>query len=191
VLSERGLAVALEALALRAPVPVKLEAALDRRLPEQVEAAVYYVVAEGLANIHKHAGATRVVVRVASDETRLVVEVVDDGIGGADDEGKRPARVVRPRRGAQRRPCAGQLAGGRHAAACGTSHPVGRRMGEQSPPILRKVGGLRAVERRARRGVDARSVDVSELSAGVSEGTSAGGEDVTAGESAGGADESG
>jgi signal transduction histidine kinase len=87
VLSERGLAVALEALALRAPVPVKLEAALDRRLPEQVEAAVYYVVAEGLANIHKHAGATRVVVRVASDETRLVVEVVDDGIGAPTRKG--------------------------------------------------------------------------------------------------------
>src|SRR5205085_144463 len=51
VLSERGLAVALEALALRAPVPIELETALDRRLPEQVEAAAYYVVAEGLANI--------------------------------------------------------------------------------------------------------------------------------------------
>jgi PAS domain S-box-containing protein len=87
VLSERGLAVALEALALRAPVPVELEAALDRRLPEQVEAAAYYVVAEGLANIHKHAGATRVVVRAVADDSTLVVEVADDGVGGADEEG--------------------------------------------------------------------------------------------------------
>jgi len=87
VLSERGLAVALEALALRAPVPIELETTLDGRLPEQVEAAAYYVVAEGLANIHKHAGATRVVVRATLDETTLAVEVVDDGIGGADEEG--------------------------------------------------------------------------------------------------------
>jgi PAS domain S-box-containing protein len=87
VLSERGLAVALEALALRAPVPIELETTLDGRLPEQVEAAAYYVVAEGLANIHKHAGATRVVVRAAAQDSTLVVEVADDGVGGADEEG--------------------------------------------------------------------------------------------------------
>jgi PAS domain S-box-containing protein len=87
VLSERGLAVALEALALRAPVPIELETTLDGRLPEQVEAAAYYVVAEGLANIHKHAGATRVVVRAAAEDSTLFVEVADDGVGGADEEG--------------------------------------------------------------------------------------------------------
>ena len=87
VLSERGLPAALEALALRAPVPVELDAALERQLPEQVEAAAYYVVAEGLANIHKHAGASRVVVRARAEEDTLVVEVVDDGAGGADEEG--------------------------------------------------------------------------------------------------------
>jgi len=87
VLSERGLAAALEALTLRAPLPVELKTSLDERLPEQVEAAAYYVVAEGLANVHKHAGATRVVVRAEADGTRLVVEVVDDGGGGADEEG--------------------------------------------------------------------------------------------------------
>src|SRR5204863_4121204 len=76
-----------EALALGAPVPVELEAVVPRRLPEQVEAAAYYVVAEGLANVHKHAGATRVVVRATTDETGLHVEVVDDGVGGADEEG--------------------------------------------------------------------------------------------------------
>src|SRR5436190_738375 len=86
-ITERGLAVALEALALRAPVPIELDTALDGGLPEQVEAAAYYVVAEGLANIHKHAGATRVVVRAAAADSTLVVEVADDGVGGADEEG--------------------------------------------------------------------------------------------------------
>src|SRR5207244_12232877 len=67
VLSERGLVPALEALALRAPVPVDLEVVPDRRLPEQVEAAAYYVVAEALANVHKHAGARPSPVRATPD----------------------------------------------------------------------------------------------------------------------------
>jgi PAS domain S-box-containing protein len=87
VLSERGLAAALKALALRAPVPVDLEAVPDHRLPEPVEAAAYYVVAEALANVHKHAGARRVVVRATVEGETLVAEVVDDGSGGADEEG--------------------------------------------------------------------------------------------------------
>ena len=56
LLSERGLTAALEALVLRMPLPVELEARPDRRLPEPVEAAAFYVVAEALANVHKHAG---------------------------------------------------------------------------------------------------------------------------------------
>jgi PAS domain S-box-containing protein len=87
VLSERGLVPALEALALRAPVPVELAGVPDRRLPEQVEVGAYYVVAEALANVHKHAGARRVVVRATVYEAGLLVEVVDDGAGGADPEG--------------------------------------------------------------------------------------------------------
>jgi PAS domain S-box-containing protein len=87
VLSERGLVPALETLALRAPVPVELAAVPDRRLPEQVEVGAYYVVAEALANVHKHAGARRVVVRATVEEAVLVVEVVDDGAGGADAQG--------------------------------------------------------------------------------------------------------
>jgi PAS domain S-box-containing protein len=88
VLSERGLVPALEALALRAPVPVEFAAVPGDRLPGPVEAAAYYVVAEALANVHKHAGARRVVVKAAVDEAELVVEVVDDGAGGADPEGE-------------------------------------------------------------------------------------------------------
>jgi len=87
VLSERGLVPALEALALRAPVPVEIAAVPDRRLPEQVEVAAYYVVAEALANVHKHSGARQVVVKATVDEAGLLVEVVDDGGGGADAEG--------------------------------------------------------------------------------------------------------
>jgi PAS domain S-box-containing protein len=88
VLSERGLVAALEALAVRAPLPVELRELPDGPLPEQVEAAAYYVVAESLANVQKHAGAQRVVVRAVTRENRLVVEVVDDGVGGADLAGE-------------------------------------------------------------------------------------------------------
>ena len=88
VLAERGLVAALEALALRAPVPVEVQAVPARQLPEQVEAAAYYVVAEALANVHKHAGAGRIVVRATTDERCLVVTVVDDGVGGADQQGE-------------------------------------------------------------------------------------------------------
>jgi PAS domain S-box-containing protein len=87
VLSERGLAAALQALALRAPVPVELDTALDGTLREPVEAAAYYVVAEALANVHKHAAARRVVVTVRTEANDVVVEVSDDGAGGADAGG--------------------------------------------------------------------------------------------------------
>jgi PAS domain S-box-containing protein len=87
LLSERGLVPALQALALRTPFAVELAAAPDRRLPEQVEAAAYYVVAEALANVQKHAGAHSVTVRASADEGNLVVEVLDDGTGGADAQG--------------------------------------------------------------------------------------------------------
>jgi PAS domain S-box-containing protein len=87
VLTERGLVAALEALALRAPMPVDLDLELDQRIPEQVEAGAYYVVAEALANVHKHAGAQRIVVNARTDEQGLAIAVMDDGIGGADQEG--------------------------------------------------------------------------------------------------------
>jgi signal transduction histidine kinase len=86
VLSGHGLAVALESLAARAAVPVRLTVRLDGRLAETVEVAAYYVVCESLANIGKHAQATRCSVDVERGDGRLVVEVVDDGVGGADTE---------------------------------------------------------------------------------------------------------
>jgi PAS domain S-box-containing protein len=87
VLTERGLTAALEALALQTPVPVELAILPYRPLPEQIEAAAYYVVAEALANVQKHADARRVLVRVATDDDRVEVTVIDDGTGGADEEG--------------------------------------------------------------------------------------------------------
>ena len=87
VLSERGLERALEAVVLHAPVPVELRTEIVQPLSEQVEAAAYYVVAEGLANVHKHAGASQIAVNARAGEEKLHVEVVDDGKGGADEEG--------------------------------------------------------------------------------------------------------
>jgi signal transduction histidine kinase len=86
VVSGHGLEVALEQLAVRAPVPVKLHVGIDGRLAEPLELAAYYVVAEGLANIAKHAQATTASIDVVTEQDELVLEIVDDGIGGADSE---------------------------------------------------------------------------------------------------------
>jgi signal transduction histidine kinase len=86
VLSDRGLDTALEALAHRTPLPVELEATPGRRLPEAVELAAYFVVSEALTNVVKYADATHATVNVASENGRVVVQVADDGVGGADPE---------------------------------------------------------------------------------------------------------
>jgi PAS domain S-box-containing protein len=87
VLTERGLVPALEALALRSPIPVDLAQVPDARMPAPVEAGAYFVVAEALANVQKHAGASRAVVRARIGRNELLVEVRDDGVGGADSAG--------------------------------------------------------------------------------------------------------
>jgi signal transduction histidine kinase len=84
VLSDRGLDAALEGLALRAPVPVELGATPHERLPQRVESASYFVVAEALTNVAKYARASRVSVNVTRTDGRVLVEVTDDGVGGAD-----------------------------------------------------------------------------------------------------------
>jgi signal transduction histidine kinase len=86
VVSGHGLAVALEELATNAPVPVRLTVDIEERLPESIEVAAYYVVCESLANVGKHARATLATIGVVRESGRVVVEVVDDGIGGADTE---------------------------------------------------------------------------------------------------------
>jgi signal transduction histidine kinase len=82
-LTEHGLAAALASLARRSPVPVELTVPAER-LPAEVEAAAYFICSEALANVAKYASASRVVVRVTADERAALVEVVDDGVGGAD-----------------------------------------------------------------------------------------------------------
>jgi signal transduction histidine kinase len=86
VLTDRGLGTALETLASRAPVPVELAAFPEERLPEAVELAAYFVVAEALTNVAKYASATHATVEIARDNGRLVVEVADDGVGGANPD---------------------------------------------------------------------------------------------------------
>jgi signal transduction histidine kinase len=82
VLGELGLAGALAALAEQSPVPVDVTAP-DERLPEEIEAAAYFVCSEALANVAKYASASRVAVSVMARNGRVLVEVVDDGRGGA------------------------------------------------------------------------------------------------------------
>jgi signal transduction histidine kinase len=84
VLTDRGLGTALQTLANRAPVPVELGELPDGRLPEAVELAAYFVVAEALTNVAKYAEASHATVQVERHNGRVVVEVSDDGIGGAD-----------------------------------------------------------------------------------------------------------
>ena len=84
VLTERGLEAALQALAARSPISVELNVPPER-LPAPVEAAAYYVASEALANVVKYARASAAAVRVTRKNGRVAVEVVDDGVGGADE----------------------------------------------------------------------------------------------------------
>ena len=86
VLSDRGLEPALEALAGRSPVPVQLDGTPRERLPPAVEAAAYFVVAEALTNVVKYANASQARVQVSRLNGHAVVEVADDGVGGADPD---------------------------------------------------------------------------------------------------------
>ena len=86
ILTEDGLAAALESLASRTPLPVSLDVD-EERLPPQVEATAYFVACEALTNAVKHAGASKVEVTARRRNGLLVVEVEDDGVGGADVEG--------------------------------------------------------------------------------------------------------
>jgi signal transduction histidine kinase len=84
ILEDRGLDAALSAVVARSPVPVDLRVDAGGRLPAAVESAAYFVVTEALTNVARHAHATRSVVTIARAADRLVVEVRDDGVGGAE-----------------------------------------------------------------------------------------------------------
>jgi signal transduction histidine kinase len=83
VLAEAGLAGALASLAEQAPVPAEIVVPAAK-LPAEVEAVAYFLCSEALANIAKHASASRVFVSVTTDDRRVRIEIEDDGVGGAD-----------------------------------------------------------------------------------------------------------
>jgi signal transduction histidine kinase len=86
VLSEEGLAPALASLTRRAPVPVEVSVC-NERLPAPVEATAYFLAAEALANVAKHACASCASIEVARKNGRMSIAVTDDGVGGADAAG--------------------------------------------------------------------------------------------------------
>jgi signal transduction histidine kinase len=83
ILTDRGLVAAVEALASRLPLPVSVTHDLPRRLSAPVEASVYFLLSEALTNVGKHAHAHEAHVAIRSEADRLVVEIGDDGVGGA------------------------------------------------------------------------------------------------------------
>jgi signal transduction histidine kinase len=84
ILTERGLGPALQELVFLAPISIQLAVPPDERLPEPVEAAAYYIVAEALANAAKYASADTVSVTVERQNGLARIEIADDGVGGAD-----------------------------------------------------------------------------------------------------------
>jgi signal transduction histidine kinase len=84
ILEDRGLDAALSAVVARSPIPVELDVDIAQRPPASVESAAYFVVSEALTNVARHANATRAKVAVVRSGDRLIVEIRDDGVGGAD-----------------------------------------------------------------------------------------------------------
>jgi signal transduction histidine kinase len=87
LLAEQGLAAALDDLCRRAALPTRLDTALDKRLPDRVESAAYFVASEALTNAAKHSHGTEVLIVASCDGETLTVDVTDDGIGGASAAG--------------------------------------------------------------------------------------------------------
>jgi signal transduction histidine kinase len=86
-LAQGGLKLAVETLATRCPVPVTLDVRVADRLPERVETAAYFLISEALTNVAKYADATVATVGVVRENDVVLIEVRDDGIGGADVDG--------------------------------------------------------------------------------------------------------
>ncbi|NUW44415.1 sensor histidine kinase [Nonomuraea rhodomycinica] len=84
VLTDRGLPAAVRDVAGRSPVPVEVDLALEERLPAAVEVTAYYVVTEALANVARHSGASAARVTGGAADGTLLLEIHDDGRGGAD-----------------------------------------------------------------------------------------------------------
>jgi signal transduction histidine kinase len=84
ILSDRGFAPAVQALTRRLSLPIDTDVRVEGRMPDAVEAAAYFVVSEALTNVVKYSEAGRATVRAWQEDDRVEVEVVDDGVGGAD-----------------------------------------------------------------------------------------------------------
>jgi signal transduction histidine kinase len=97
VLTERGLGGGVEALALASAVPVEVDVVLDERLPAPLESALYFVIAEAMANIVRHSEATWAFVRLWTEQGKLRLMVHDDGHGGADPARGSGLRGIRSR----------------------------------------------------------------------------------------------
>jgi signal transduction histidine kinase len=96
-LTDRGLGAALGALATRSPVPVELGDVPEERLPPPVESAAYFVVAEALTNVARYAHATKATVSVTREDGNAIIDVSDNGIGGADINGGTGLRGLQDR----------------------------------------------------------------------------------------------
>jgi signal transduction histidine kinase len=97
ILEDRGLDAALSAVVARSPVPVELQVEVRHRPPPPVESTAYFVVAEALTNVARHAEATRAWVAIVRVGDKLIVEIRDDGRGGADERGGTGLRGLRDR----------------------------------------------------------------------------------------------
>jgi signal transduction histidine kinase len=86
ILKQGGLSVALAGLANKAPVPVTVDANLDR-LPPEIESTAYFVASEALTNVAKHAHASSASIRACVENGKLVIEVSDNGVGGVEADG--------------------------------------------------------------------------------------------------------
>ena len=133
VLDPSGLRAGVDALASRLGLPVELDVSSER-LPADIEASAYFIVAEALTNVVKHARATRATVRAAVEDGVLDLEVRDDGVGGADPDRTRPDGHRRPGRRARRPPADRQCARRRDRA--------GRPAALVDGAAARSAGGL-------------------------------------------------
>ena len=100
VLTDRGLGAAIDALAARSPVPVRVDEVPAERLPGAVESAAYFLVAEALTNVTRYAGASEATVSVQRRNGHVTVAVADDGVGGADADAGTGLRGLADRIGA-------------------------------------------------------------------------------------------
>ena len=152
VLTAQGLGPAVRTLAERSPVDTDARIEVgEERLPPAIEAAAYFVVSEALTNVGKYAQASRATVAVRRTERELVVEVRDDGVGGADVRVRdRPARPRGPPRRARRDAADREPARPRHAR--GGAHPLRRRLRRGAPGARPRAGRGAAMSRAVRWG---------------------------------------